>query len=70
MSGSEWRDISREAVDLIKKMLTYDPKQRISAEQAINHAWILKKVKEPIDKKSTLAALTNLKGFRAEQKMQ
>ncbi len=70
MSGGEWRHISREAVDLIKKMLTYDPKQRISAEQALNHAWIKKKVTEPIDAKTTLSALNNLRGFRAEQKMQ
>ena len=24
-SGSEWKNISREAIDFIKKMLTYDP---------------------------------------------
>ncbi len=43
----------------------------MSAVDAINHPWIKKKVNEPpIDSKSTLMALKNLKGFRAEQKMQ
>lgn len=57
MSGSEWKNISREAVDLIKKMLTYDANHRISAEEALNHPWIKKKVHEPTDPKATLSAL-------------
>lgn len=51
-------------------MLTYDANNRISAEEAIVHPWIKKKVNETSDPKATLSALTNLRGFRAEQKMQ
>ena len=57
LSGSEWRGISKEAVDLIKKMLTYNPTSRISAEEALNHPWIKKKVTEPSDPKATISAL-------------
>ena len=32
MSGPEWKNTSKDAMDLIKKMLTYDPTVRISAE--------------------------------------
>lgn len=32
--------MSREAKDLIKKLLTYDPKERVSAEEALNDQWI------------------------------
>lgn len=46
LSGAEWKNISNEAKDLIKKMLIYDPNQRITAEAALNHPWIKKKVNE------------------------
>jgi calcium-dependent protein kinase len=64
LSGQEWRAISKEAVDLIKKMLTYNPTNRISAEEALNHPWIKKKVLEPVDPKATISALNNLRTFR------
>lgn len=38
----EWADVSSEAKDLVKKLLTYDPNKRISAFEAINHPWISK----------------------------
>lgn len=65
-SGSEWKNISREAIDFIKKMLTYDPNNRITAEEALHHPWIKKKVAEPSDPKATINALQNLRTFRAE----
>lgn len=46
LNGSEWKNVSKEALDLIKKMLTYDPNNRISAEQSLNHVWIKKKANE------------------------
>jgi calcium-dependent protein kinase len=57
MSGSEWKNVSRDATDLIKKMLTYDFNHRISAEDALNHTWIKKKVHEQNDPKATISAL-------------
>lgn len=32
MGGAEWKSISKEAHDLIKRMLTYDPSKRITAQ--------------------------------------
>ena len=64
MQGPEWKNISNDAKDLIKKMLTYDPIQRITAEAAMNHGWIKKKVHEVSDPKATFNALQNLKNFR------
>jgi len=35
-----WSSTSKEAKDLVKKLLTYDPADRIDAEQALAHPWI------------------------------
>ncbi len=70
--GSEWKDISDDAKDLINKLLAYDPMKRISAKEALEHRWFTTasdldtKVNEERMKKN----LQNLKGFRAEQKLQ
>lgn len=38
--GKVWGRISKEAKDLIKKMLTVDPKQRFSVNDVVMHKWI------------------------------
>jgi len=38
-----WDNVSAEAKDLIKKLLVVDPSQRLTAEQALKHAWVLTK---------------------------
>ena len=40
-SGSEWQNVTREAKVLIKKMLTYNSEDRISAYLALNDEWII-----------------------------
>jgi calcium-dependent protein kinase len=64
----EFKYVSREALDLLKKMLTYDPDRRISAEEALKHPWILK-VQEDCSDEIILNALTNLKNFNVEKKL-
>ena len=38
-----WKTRSKEVMDLIDAMLTYNPKNRITAEDALHHPWIKKK---------------------------
>ena len=38
-TGEEWKDITKEAIDLIKCMLTKHPVKRYSAEMCLNHKW-------------------------------
>ncbi len=38
-TGEEWRDVSKEAVDLIVNMLTKNPAKRYNAEQCMSHKW-------------------------------
>lgn len=35
-----WSDISDEAKNLINRLLTFDPKERITAEEALQDVWI------------------------------
>jgi len=37
--GEEWDDISKEAKDLIKKLIT-KPERRLTAEDALKHKWV------------------------------
>lgn len=36
-----WKQVSREAKMMIIRMLTYDPAERISAQEALNDQWIV-----------------------------
>lgn len=63
--GAEWQGVSEESKDLIKKLLTYDPNQRVSAGEALQHPWFKKVLGEnAIDKPLAVSALTHMKEFR------
>lgn len=66
-----WKNVSKEGLDLVQKMLKFDPDKRISSSEALNHSWI-KNLTEGINVDENLAtgALMNLKEFRAERKLQ
>ena len=36
----EWHSISPDAIDIINKLLQYEPNNRISAAEALQHKWI------------------------------
>ena len=38
--AEDWNSISKEAKNLISRMLTFNPKIRISSEEALNDPWI------------------------------
>ena len=71
MSDPIWGQISDQAKDLIKKMLTVDYKKRVYAREAMEHVWFKAASAEPIvDRALMKEALDNLKGFSATQKLQ
>lgn len=63
-----WKTISKDAKDLIKRLLTYKPDDRISAEEALTHPW-LELSKTEVDTGAASNALGNLKNFRSGQKL-
>ncbi|GFP79111.1 calcium-dependent protein kinase isoform 2 [Phtheirospermum japonicum] len=62
-----WPSISKSAKDLVGKMLTQDPKKRITATEVLEHPWI--KGEEASDKPLDSAVLSRMKQFRAMNKL-
>jgi serine/threonine protein kinase len=62
-----WSNITIEAKDLIKTLLTVDPMKRITAEQALNHSWM--KIEEAIlEEKELNDSLEALRNFKTSFK--
>jgi len=68
MIGEPWNTISKEAKDLIKKLLTYNPDKRIAAKDAIKDPWIMKATNSQKDlfeiTMKALSVLDNLRSFK------
>ena len=66
---ADWRNVSEDAKDLIRKMLQFNPKDRYTAEQAMNHVWVKKTAPKATDAPLEQAHVDNLKNFRAQNKL-
>lgn len=73
MATPEWKTVSDDAKDLVKKMLVMNPKDRISARGCLEHKWIKEqgkaedlKFNQAIDRRT----LRNLKTFQAKSTLQ
>nr|ATJ04327.1 phosphoenolpyruvate carboxylase-related kinase 1 [Carex duriuscula subsp. rigescens] len=62
-----WPSISSSAKDLVRKMLTQDPKKRITSAQVLQHPWL--RDGEASDKPIDNAVLSRMKQFRAMNKL-
>ncbi|XP_020838863.1 ribosomal protein S6 kinase alpha-1 isoform X2 [Phascolarctos cinereus] len=47
LSGGNWNMISETAKDLVSKMLHVDPHRRLTANQVLQHPWVMQKDKLP-----------------------
>ncbi|KAJ6405963.1 hypothetical protein OIU84_013852 [Salix udensis] len=68
LENPPWPDISSSAKDLIRKMLTRDPKSRITAAKALQHPW-MKVDGDASDKPIDSVVLARMKQFRAMNKL-
>ncbi|KAE8725549.1 Calcium-dependent protein kinase 29 [Hibiscus syriacus] len=68
LKSQPWSSISEGAKDLIRKMLARDPKQRITAAEALEHPW-MKEGGDASDKPIDSAVLSRLKQFRVMNKL-
>ncbi|CBN80278.1 possible CDPK [Ectocarpus siliculosus] len=63
-----WQSISNEAKDLIRRLLTVDPKKRLTAAQAVTHPWLLSKDADLL-KHNLGVNLEQLRLFNARRKL-
>eukprot|EP00117_Sycon_ciliatum_P035672 scpid86078/ scgid26993/ Calcium-dependent protein kinase 4 len=68
-SDACWSNVSDKCKDIITQMLTYDPEKRSSAEVILQHCWITELSGTEVDSGIAQGALSNLKTFRADQKL-
>ncbi|KAH6822135.1 calcium-dependent protein kinase 21 [Perilla frutescens var. hirtella] len=61
-----WPSISNSGKDLVQKMLTKDPKKRITSSEVLEHPWIKGQAS---DKRIDSAVLSRMKQFRAMNKL-
>jgi len=69
-NAADWKNISEDAKNLIRMLLKMNPKDRYSAEQALNHVWV--KNKAPKANANAIISPTmmdNLRGFRSQNKL-
>jgi calcium-dependent protein kinase len=65
----DWSGISKQAKELIQRMLTYDPLKRIATGDSLQHEWFKKHdTGKPSANKNNV--LNNLKNFRSDTKLQ
>ena len=61
--SKEWKKVSPEAISLIRKLLTYDPKERISASDALDSSWFTLVRKGQLETDLDKAIIENLCSF-------
>ena len=67
----EWKNISKDAIDLIEKMLTFESNKRISALECLRHNWFIKNKNKGIsDKKTAKNIINNMKKFKRGKKLE
>jgi len=68
-AAADWKNVSEDAKNLIRMLLKMNPRERYTAEQALNHEWI--KNKAPAAKNISLQSnfVDNLRGFRSQNKL-
>ena len=69
--GSEWKDVSSAAKDLITRMLNPNPNKRISSKDILVHTWVVySKEEESYTKNVQNSVMDNLSKFHARDQLQ
>merc|ERR1740130_1373114 len=67
--ASDWKHISEQAKNLIKKCLKLNPADRVTPEQAVSDVWIQDKAPQPDDVPLPVDFLSNLRRFKSSNRL-
>merc|ERR1712032_1559821 len=68
-NAADWKNISEDAKNLIRMLLKMNPKDRYTAQQGLNHEWIMNKAPEAKNVSLEQGFVDNLRGFRSQNKL-
>lgn len=68
-NAADWKNVSEDAKNLIRMLLKMNPKDRFTASQALEHAWVKNKAPAAKDVNIGSSMVDNLKGFRSQNKL-
>jgi len=68
-NATDWKNVSEDAKNLIRMLLKMNPRDRYTAEQALNHEWIKNKAPKATGQPVSGGLVDNLRGFRSGNKL-
>jgi len=68
-NAADWKNVSEDAKNLIRMLLKMNPRDRYTAEQALNHVWVRNKAPKAAGVNLQSSLVDNLKGFRSQNKL-
>merc|ERR1711981_394073 len=66
---ADWKNVSEDAKNLIRMLLKMNPRDRYTAEQALNHEWIKNKAPKANNVSLQSNFVDNLRSFRSQNKL-
>mmetsp|Transcript_27553 Transcript_27553/g.64214 ORF Transcript_27553/g.64214 Transcript_27553/m.64214 type:complete len:500 (+) Transcript_27553:23-1522(+) len=66
---ADWKNVSEDAKGLIRSLLKMSPKDRYTAEQALNDEWVRERAPRATNVPIGTGLVDNLKGFRSQNKL-
>jgi len=68
-NAADWKNISEDAKNLIRMLLKINPRDRYTAEQALNHIWVKNKAPKAQNVALQGSLVDNLRGFRSQNRL-
>merc|ERR1712176_301778 len=68
-NAADWKNVSEDAKNLIRMLLKMNPRDRYTAEQALNHEWIRNKAPKATNVSLQSNFVDNLRHFRGQNKL-
>merc|ERR1719281_1856419 len=68
-NAADWKCVSEDAKTLIRKLLKMNPRDRWTAEQALNHVWVKNKAPKATNVPIEGNLMGNLRNFRSQNKL-